>query len=298
MLEVSNLIGLGGQRSRLLGFPPVQRVGAAAAGALTFGNGLFVSVPIPSSGNGGSSPDGINWTVRSFPVVGSGYSDVCAGPGMFTAVGNNSSVAAYSPDGINWTQRPLPSFGNWYSCTYGAGKFVAVGGAPGTLCGYSSDGITWTSATLPVSKVWQGVAYGAGLFVANGVASGSTAYATSPDGVTWTSRTMPGVPSGNRIRFLSRRFFTPNNDGTMFISRDGINWRMLTIPSGSWFDITYGDGLYMLMSADGHAAVSDDLSRWHPIASLASGETWVALAYGAGRFTAPSYSSTKILTIG
>ncbi len=106
-----------------------------------------------------TSPDGINWTLRTSPV--NIWQSVCWSPelSLFVAVGNDASStnAAYynylvmtSPDGINWTSRDTSAFGNisWNTIIWvkELGRFLISGSDSGSLL-TSTDGINWTTIT-------------------------------------------------------------------------------------------------------------------------------------------------------
>lgn len=137
--------------------------------AITYGNGLFVVV-----GYGGlllTSPDGINWTNRSF-TTGQAMLGITYANGMFVAVANNGQVLT-SPDGINnWTVYSASS-GALNAVSYGGGTWLAVGATSGGTAYVSTDGKTWTNASsyLPsglYSGALNGVAYGNSSFIAVG----------------------------------------------------------------------------------------------------------------------------------
>jgi hypothetical protein len=77
-----------------------------------------------------TSPDGINWNVRSAPAVQE-WRSVTYGNGMFVAI-NESNVAGVhrvmvSPNGINWITRDAVATNNmWRHVCFGDDKFVAV----------------------------------------------------------------------------------------------------------------------------------------------------------------------------
>ena len=73
-----------------------------------------------------TSPDGINWTIRSTPA-NSYWTSVTYGNGLFVAVANiGSNRVMTSPDGINWTIGSTPADNSWLGVTYSNGLFVAV----------------------------------------------------------------------------------------------------------------------------------------------------------------------------
>jgi hypothetical protein len=186
--------------------------------SVTYGNGLFVAVgyTTPLSGSTNqimTSPDGINWTLRTAPAIKEWvsivFSPTTVDPisphhtGLFVAVAysDNSRYGAdvlmTSSDGILWHATTCPQ--KFYrSVTYGNGLFVAVGDSvTGDNVSTSSDGLIWTShdGISEYFGVWNSVTYGNGLFVAVGITGNSIpgvpAIMTSPDGINWTKRTSP-----------------------------------------------------------------------------------------------------------
>ena len=103
---------------------------------------------------------------------------------------------------------------------------------------------------------WKLVAYGNGKFVAinwSGYAS------TSTDGVNWTT---PKKATTNRtsfksLRFINGQFILVNYyDGQLCFTTDGMNWTFkYPISSSYFYDITYGNGKYVVVGYQGYIAV-------------------------------------------
>lgn len=194
--------------------------------SVTYGNNLFVAV---ANGVGGSSqvmtsPNGINWTIRSTPV----------------------SLANH----------------NWRSVVYGSDRFVAVAsGGSGTLnrAMYSLDGVTWVAATTPSDPAGcVSVSYGGGVFVAvaSTSSSGTLAVMTSSDGITWTARTTP-TDSWTSIAYGNATFIAVGDSGvassSVMISTDGLTWVTRTAAdTNAWASIAYGANLFVVVSTDGY----------------------------------------------
>ena len=127
---------------------------------LAYGNGMFVA----AAGNGNSfyvtSPDGINWTPRTFSRSGHRMSTISYVNGKFVGVGGGGSISV-SSDGINWTESQVSSDpnknGTLQSVTYGNGKYV-IGGSIRVSSSEFYDGVyissdlqNWTSYNLGAS---------------------------------------------------------------------------------------------------------------------------------------------------
>lgn len=174
--------------------------------------GLFVSVANNTVNNVMTSPDGITWTSRTTPAIGS-LIGVCWSPqlNLFVATRTGSGTAPSSnlkiltsPDGINWTSRATP--------TTDTGGYIAVAWSP----------------TL-------------GMFAAvNSSSSTPARIMTSPNGITWTNRViatssptiLPAASSSSIVwsdalsRFIVVAPQVLPGDMTSAYSTDGVNWNM------------------------------------------------------------------------
>ncbi len=137
-----------------------------------------------------TSPDGINWTLRTTSVANDWIS-ITWGNGLFVAVSNTGTTnrVMTSPNGTTWTSRTSASSNNWTCVTYGNNLFVAVANSgTGNRVMTSSDGITWTSRTSAADNNWQTVIWANNLFIAGANSGTNNRIMTSPDGITWTIR--------------------------------------------------------------------------------------------------------------
>ncbi len=87
------------------------------------GNGLFVSI-IGSGVDAITSPDGINWTVRTVPA--GLYESVDFANDRFLA-GTTGGAMISSTDGISWTSNTTASAEVWRDVVYHEGRFVIMG---------------------------------------------------------------------------------------------------------------------------------------------------------------------------
>jgi hypothetical protein len=167
----------------------------------------------------------------------------------------------------------------------------------------SVDGISWRTRSSPITNTAAifSVAYGNGVFVLMGYTNESfLGLFTSTDGITWTQSNPPNYPSGlllgrilpinaswsypatiySVVNFVNNRFIiigfdTPQNVSNTAVSADGINWTVgpnslpalnpSTGGNGAWVGLTYGNGLYVAVSAwTGSAkyATSTDGLNW------------------------------------
>jgi hypothetical protein len=223
--------------------------------SVTFGRGIFVAVANGGANRVMTSPDGVNWTLRS--VEASSWKSITYGNGLFVAVANSGTNRVMtSSDGITWTPVSVTSI-QWNGVTYGNGVFVAVASSaspPGaTRVMTSPDGVTWTMRTASSSDQWNCITYGNGLFAA-GAGSGTARIMTSPDGITWTPRSVTG---GNwqSITYSGGVYVAVSTSVTgskWMYSFDGIIWIVRTgTEVETYAGVTYGNGMFVIVANAG-----------------------------------------------
>lgn len=180
-----------------------------AWGGLT-GSEVFV---VTGGGSIYSSPDGVNWTLRSSPPY-TRLDSVIWDPvtAQFVAVGGNAAgpaIAYTSPDGITWTLRTTPVSGSYLDRVVSGVDGIYAKGPQNFL--FSADGITWVDRTPSGITVLSG-----GLAVKNNDVNASSNPSVKRDlivlvvdqgtkysvdaGVTWTDFTpvqVQGVGPGS-----------------------------------------------------------------------------------------------------
>ena len=254
------------------------------------------------------SSDGSNWIESTIPILanaGNPVKKVAYGNGKFVVIGK--SQTAISEDGINWTVGgDLPSAGSsWYeSVVYGNGKFVIIMHNGNSY--YSEDGITWTkSATSPGANIVS-VTFGNNTFIASD-------FSYSVDGITWTKNSNMTVNGGCMDYlngyFINRTLFASSM--TLYYSHDGISWNSVSMgsPEGTTY-MTYSNGKYYLLDAEGNLNITEDLSTWttkKAIAdfgySLTSDETGLYIISYEGKIKksiddGSTWTELKALTVG
>ena len=196
-----------------------------------------------------TSPDGINWTVRS-TLESTGFLDAwrkgvySPSLGMFIAVGHDSVI--YSYDGITWTRYTTNILGNWMDIDWSEsqGRFVMVtrDSSHSSWAVYSTDGLTWNASsglyTMPFG--WGAISYSPDLdiWVAAGSSNGpfgTNNMAYSNDGITWMQNDYQPNISGSFFdgtiewipaigRFIAGGFAWNNPYIGTLSSIDGKNW--------------------------------------------------------------------------
>ena len=283
--------------------------------SVTYGGGTFVAVSNRNSLRPiMTSPDGINWTIRSAPSSSnSEWRSLTYGNGVFVAVGYvylERALIMTSPDGITWTSRTSAPGGSneWQAVTYGecvftagalpSGCFVAVGSrGTNNRVMTSPDGVVWT-ARVSVDQTWRSVAFGNGTFVAVGDAS----VMTSPDGVTWTRRTA-GSGSWMSVTYGEGLFVAVSLDRTVMTSPDGIVWTRRTagVPSHPWRSVVFGSGTFVAVGDSGVMTSSNGITwtdRRSGVPSPGSSYAWYSVAFGNGLFASITDRTPYVMTSG
>ena len=294
------------------------------SGILSWSAGLSVSTDATLTGDGTSTPIGLNlsnaniWLGKQTfstdtTVLGNVYSkgttwisradpngeanewnSVAYGNGMYVAVAQNGTDRVMtSPDGVTWSPISVGA-DTWKTITYGNGLFVAVALDGGVMT--SPDGVTWTAGTnLSGGSGWNSVAYGKGVFVAVS-SSGTDHVATSSDGINWTfqagtSNKWESITYGNGMFVAVSQSGTVHDD--VMTSPDGVTWSSGSTASAAtyWQSVTYGNGLFVAVALFGDVMTSPDGITWTP-ETASVGNNWNSVTYGGGLFVAVSGSGT------
>ena len=280
--------------------------------SVIYGADKFIAVSSNGDGNRViTSSDAINWTVQ-YSAASNKWRSITYGNGIFVAVsysGTGKRVMT-SPDGIIWTSRTSAANNNWYCVTYGNNLFVAVATTGnGNRVMTSPDGITWTSRTSAANNFWYSVTYGLvngnGLFVAVASSGTGNGVMTSPNGINWTLiSSVPnydwqsvtyGLVNGNGLFVAVAEF----GDYKVMTSSDGTNWSVDIVgivPDVSWWNVTYGNGIFVAVSSSDKIIKSNDGINWTSV--TIPNNYWFSITYGSGLFIAVAVtgSNSRIIT--
>ena len=262
---------------------------AASWSSIGFGANVFVAFGGSATSITATSPDGITWTQRAFPVSAT-WNAVAYGNSTFVAVAS-TTIAATSTNGLTWTQQTMPVSATWYSIAYGNSTFVAISASGTNIAATSPDGVTWTQQTLPVAaSSWASITYGNNTFVAVAAGAGTIA-ATSPDGVTWTQQTLPATASWQSVTYGNGVFVAVALSGIAATSTNGVTWVQRTLPAGAVTSVAYGNELFVVLSSSNTAFTSPDGITW-AIRYLPVNANWQKAAYGNNTFAAVALTPT------
>lgn len=231
------------------------------------------------------------WQLRNTPLTDSQNRSICWSSqlGLFCCVssaGPANTRVMTSLDSINWTYRTTPDLA-WTSVCYadGLGLFVAVSESGTGNRVMTGDGITWTSRTSAADEFWTSIAYSTELNLLVAVAStGASNIMTSSDGITWTLRTPPSTVALNAVIWCPNlALFVTVGNGGGFISRDGITWVSISVPSRPWASLAYSNITNTIIAtATGGVnrfMYSTDGFAWQLAPTPASDFTWFSSCY-------------------
>ena len=276
---------------------------------VAYANGMFLTAPTDVIGKVAVSFDGLTWTYVSTSTTGSPYwSGVAYGAGVWAISNRAGSGTGYNhmwsaDNGLTWTYGSGGS--NAYLpklCWNGAAFFV--GGQGFNYGDRSTDGKTWSVITLPSSQGWGMIAGRSGYFILgqDGGASPTNVVATSSDnGSTWTQRTITSTAqrwqaaayntAGTKCVAVAR-----SNNAGAYTTDDGVTWTASTLTSGTWVDITYGDGYWIAIGWSNCCTSSDGITwtaRTIPSGTSGGGE---GITYGPKGALVVQYGSSNIAT--
>ncbi len=244
-----------------------------------------------------TSPDGVTWTSRTFPI--STTNRIAFGAGLFVMIGNSSTNTCYSsPDGIIWTAQTLSATAVWNAIAFGtSSSYFVVTSSASTTYSYSTTGTSWTSSTLP-SSGWTNLFADNTNFIAT---KSSTSFLVCPaahisgGGSYWATITSTIDPSSMASNGSITLLSNSNSNSTAYItSTNDSTWTAQTFPTTALWSITYYDGLFMAVGSavSNSSYTSPDGINWSSSIPLAvSTVYWVPPVGANGQFVTLEESS-------
>lgn len=210
------------------------------------------------------STDAITWNAVALGTTSRMQNVVWDGT-YFVATGN-AAEEFYSTDGTSWTLATgATTQQNFiHSATNGAGTTVAVAYTTlGNNLKYTTNGTSWTQITVGSSQRLVSIAYGNSIWVVTLGATGNSVY-TSSDGITWTlqSGVLPATAWFGLV-YGTKFVAVPNTSTTGAYSTNGTSWTSMTVPTGSYQNVGYSNGIYLAVSyGTTNAITSTDGITW------------------------------------
>ncbi len=221
------------------------------------------------AGNGAipyTSKDGLTWSVGpKVPVLH--VTALAWGNGIYVATGDGGGLAV-SRDGITWIAQNSGSRNHLASALWTGSQFI-VTGQNGTILA-SQNGTNWITIPSGVSSHVMDIAQ---------TKEGGTLVAVTYDGSALVSqsgaswrRISIGIGSGtiHGITASPSGFVTAtsSNDGRVYFSPDGTNWREVYRGDGkAGFGALHWDGMNFILGCSGYVLISSDGQSWskHPL---------------------------------
>jgi photosystem II stability/assembly factor-like uncharacterized protein len=211
----------------------------------------------------------------------------------FIAMGSNGLLLT-SPDGTTWNLRTTDVLNALFMAAHRNNTYVVVGYMRQIVT--STDAITWTKLSLSFGYDIMGVAFGDNTFVS---VTGSGVIGTSSDnGTNWSMIDHEYSHSGYDlfdVKYLNGKFYTVGVGGMILTSTDqGQNWtRQTSGTTVSLREITYGNGLYVVVGLDGTIITSSNGINWTTRTSGTS-EDLKGVSYGNGLYVVVGHDGTII----
>lgn len=227
--------------------------------------------------------------------------DIASGGSLIVVVGDAGTLLT-SADGANWTPASVPTRGTSLSSVgFGGGTWV-VGAFDGRIL-RSTDGITWTQNAQVMPNRATAFAYQAGTFVATVADS----LWHSADGIDWNRVTGFNTDNSGRLcvgggQFLATGGFLANQNGSLLVSTNGIEWTAHPRPAQIIQSLGYGGDQFIIIGTqypvgDQRAFLSQDLKTWSP-GGIVRGVRPGALAFSGGIYMTAGANSPEMSTDG
>ena len=200
-----------------------------------------------------------------------------AGAGIMGFVGGNfyyplsgtNDVEVSTDSGDTWTTYQLANSATW-SAVAKSGPMMLITSQGSSTLHYSNEGTLWDNTGLGTSQDWTGIAVGG----------------RDNDTVILCATGWDNVLVGT---------ITTGEDSSIAPSV----WSTVSLPaSRDWVDITYGAGLWIVISSDGYTAYSEDNgANWTGglLPAPASPEQYAEIVWGNNSFVASMHNADRIM---
>jgi hypothetical protein len=256
-------------------------------------------------------PTNTTWTDIAYSDTTETYTNLTAGPGTGTVIGDDGLVPEDATFNVTKVGRNYTISVVDGGAGYEFGQELII---PGDELGGETPlnnltilvtAVSNDSTNSIISAVQKTYGTGedneaaAGRFVA--ISSGGSAALYSSDGVDWTAFNMPTAGdwqciAGGNNRFVAIR----RNSAVAASSLDGINWITRTMPaSRQWNAVVYGNGIFVAVAGNlDSGAISTNGTTWTlttlPDIGDSTVNEWIDIAYGRQTFVALSNSGNFV----
>ena len=258
-------------------------------------------------------PTNTTWTDIAYSDTTETYTNLVAGPGTGTVIGDDGLVPEDAVFNVIKTGRNYTISIVDGGAGYEFGQELVI---PGDELGGETPlndltilvtSVSNDSTNSIISAVQKTYGTGedneaaSGRFVA--ISSGGSAALYSSDGVEWTAFNMPTSGDWKCIAGGNNRFVAIRTSSAVAASSlDGINWITRSMPaSRAWNSVAYGGGIFVAVAGNlDSGAISTDGTTWTlttlPDIGDSTFNEWVDIAYGRETFVALSNSGNFVAT--
>ena len=237
--------------------------------AIAWGNSLFTAASAPASAVGCSSPDGVNWTLRTMPTTETWKAMAWNGT-IFCALSSSSNNGAKSSNSTSWTTETTGSSKNGaVDIVWNGSIFVVVAKGNQEEIDTSADCVSWNIYTtaLPSNEGWSVIKWNGSIFVALNNTDNTYSSASSSDGVTWTGHTSLASANWTAIAWSGSVFCAVNNNqgaNDIASSSNGTTWVSHTSGvTDSWRGVTWNGSIFAAAgTVNGYIITSPDCVTW------------------------------------
>jgi len=207
-----------------------------------------------------------------------------------------SSDGCTSKDGVTWSKNPQLENFELQAIVWGKGRFVALEFKLYSKSSLwtSADGLNWTEYDPIIDKL-NSIAFNGSRFVAVGGDSDGALVMTSEDGLNWTQRKTGMKSALGDIVWGNGTFVALSGEGTSAVSKDGITWKKVAIPTKDKTirDLHFGGNTFVVVG-DYLLITSKDGVKWTSVPS--DGIFWNRVIWVKDRFFAEGskYSNDRI----
>jgi len=258
-------------------------------------------------------PTNTTWTDIAYGETTETYTNLTAGPGTGTVIGNDGLVPITATFNVTKAGRDYTITVVNPGAGYEFGQLLVISGdqlggeTPLNDLFIEITEVSNDSTNSIVSA--QQKTYGtgednqaaSGRFVS--ISSGGTAAVYSSDGVNWDQTSLPSSGDWASIAAGNNRFVAIRNSSNAAASSlDGITWTARTLPaSRQWNAVAYGGGIFVAVAGNFDAgAISTNGTTWIatelPDIGDSSFNEWVDITYGKNIFVALSNSGNFVAT--
>ena len=245
--------------------------------------------------------DGTSWN-NAASYTNLPYVSVAEGNNFFVAI-DSAGNTRKSGDGTNWSSAGSLPTNTYNTIRYGNGYHIAIADSQSNAYVSSNNGDTWTTVAAGFSNV-KFLAYGNDKWIAMNQA-GDT-WESIDNGSSWSSGPDLGAVQydvaslcfGNG-RFVAAAYDSPNDISTVnnkffysltnkSVAAGSTQWLMgEDTPAADNFFVSYQQGVFVAISANGQVCVSPDGNLWDNKSSL--GGSYVGIGAGSSRTSGPQF---------